>query len=91
MVNRHRHDNPFHFRIVSQAEQVRDYAQNWQTQENARPFVMRLQQHEGKVITVVTSKDNLTGALDGVLSDHIRLDINGTFYHIPNTSILYFY
>ncbi|WP_019120532.1 DUF2642 domain-containing protein [Brevibacillus massiliensis] len=52
---------------------------------------MHLHQHEGKVITVATSKDTLTGTLDGVFFDHIGLGINGTLYHIPYTSILYFY
>lgn len=54
-------------------------------------FSVHLHQQKGKILTLITFQERLTGIVEQVYSDHVLFRVLDVAYHIPITSILYFH
>lgn len=69
-----------------------EYEQEATQQVFARKtFLSLLQQRTGKIVTIVTKKDNVTGTLINVMADYITVQSASNQIYITISCILYFY
>ncbi len=56
-----------------------------------RSFIQQLRQEQGKLITVITGREVLTGRMIRSTMDYMEFQFNDRTYYIPYQSILYYY
>ena len=56
-----------------------------------RSFIQQLRQEQGKIITIITGREPLTGRIIRSAMDHLEFQCNDRTYHVPYQSILYYY
>ncbi|WP_167578097.1 DUF2642 domain-containing protein [Ammoniphilus sp. YIM 78166] len=56
-----------------------------------RSFIQQLRIEQGKIITITTGREVLTGRVIRLAMDYIEFQYNERTYYIPYHSILYYY